>query len=97
MTRFVWHPEKAEQNWRKHRVRFEEAATIFGDESILTRYDDDHSANEERWVSMGRSIMDRILVVVHLWPADNNGDEVIRLISARRANARERKTYLDSK
>jgi uncharacterized protein len=92
--RFDWDAAKAAENVRKHRVKFEEACTIFADRSVLTLHDDQHSVQEDRWSSMGASTMGRILVVIHTWPeADASGDELVRIISARRANQRERAVY----
>jgi uncharacterized DUF497 family protein len=80
----------------KHRVSFEEACTIFSDASILTVHDERHSWDDDRWVSVGMSITGRILVVIHSWvEPDESGDEIVRIISARRANERERATYLE--
>ena len=71
---------------------------IFSDESILTVHDEKHSKQEDRWASMGISVMGRVLVVIHTWPElDESGDEIVRIISARRANERERATYLERK
>jgi len=93
--RFDWHPKKAVDNVRKHQVAFEEACTIFADRSILTRHDDQHSDKEDRSVSLGLSSRGRILAVVHTWPEpDNVGEELVRIISARRANKREQDVYI---
>jgi len=86
--KFEWDPKKAAANLRKHGVSFEEAATIFGDELSLTIPDPVHSTEEERWVTVGRSRHDRTVVVVH-----TERREAIRIISARAATARERKSY----
>ena len=86
--RFEWDGAKARSNWEKHGVSFEEAATIFGDPLSLTVSDPDHSETEERYISMGASAASRVLVVSHTDRAD-----VIRLISARPATPRERRTY----
>jgi uncharacterized protein len=92
--RFEWDPPKAQANLRKRRVAFEDATTIFGDRSILTVHDKAHSANEDRWVSIGLASASGLLVVVHTWPGtDEDGDEVIRLISAPRANRQEQAVY----
>lgn len=65
---------------------------------MLTVHDEDHSDAEDRWVTIGTSDRMRILVVVHTWPEpDKSGEEVIRIISARRANQRERAEYLERK
>jgi uncharacterized protein len=96
--RFHWDRIKASENRRKHRASFEEACTIFSDSSILTVHDERHSAKEDRWASMGLSISGRILVVIHTWPEqDESGEEIVRIISARRANEHERVTYLERK
>jgi hypothetical protein len=87
-VRFEWDGVKARSNWEKHGVSFEEAATIFGDPLSLTVGDPDHSRAEERHVTIGSSAASRVLVVIHT----DRGD-VIRLISARPATPRERRTY----
>jgi uncharacterized DUF497 family protein len=88
--RFEWDSRKAAENRRKHGVPFEEAQTVFVDESALLRPDEDHSVEEDRFVLLGFSARMRMLVVCHCYRQD---DEVIRLISARRANSVERKQY----
>ena len=96
--RFDWTVLKANANRQKHRVSFEEACTIFADRSILTIGDEDHSANEDRWVSMAISSAGRLLVVVHTWPEpDQLGEELVRIISARRANVHEQRIYRERK
>ncbi|RMF86008.1 MAG: BrnT family toxin [Nitrospinota bacterium] len=85
---FAWDEKKAAENWRKHRVSFEEAATVFGDPLSLTIPDPLHSVGEERFVIIGRSYRHRTLVVVHIERGDT-----IRIISARLATRRERRTY----
>ena len=87
--RFTWDPAKAAANRRKHGIDFPEAATAFGDPLSLTVADPDHSEGEERYLLLGRSERDRLLVVVHV---ERAGDE-IRLISARPATRRERRQY----
>jgi uncharacterized DUF497 family protein len=79
---------KARLNLAKHGVAFEEASTIFGDSLSLTIPDPEHSRIESRCVTMGRAFNGKLLVVVHTERDDN-----IRIISARRANRRERKFY----
>jgi uncharacterized protein len=85
---FEWDPVKAKQNRRKHRVSFQEAATVFGDPLALTYPDPDHSTSEQRFITVGMSSACRILIVAH---ADRH--ENIRIISARRTTPRERKHY----
>jgi hypothetical protein len=90
--RFEWDRRKAAANLRKHGVSFEEARTAFFDESALLRPDEDHSDNEDRFLLLGLSGRMRTLVVCHCYRQD---DEVIRLISARKANSLERQQYED--
>ena len=90
--RFEWDDRKSTVNRRKHGVSFEEARTVFFDENALMRPDEDHSEDEDRFVLLGLSARLRTLVVCHCY---RQGDGVIRLISARRANAFERQQYED--
>jgi uncharacterized DUF497 family protein len=85
---FEWHPPKARSNFANHGVGFEEASTVFGDPLSLTIPDPEHSRMEERFVTMGTAFTGKLLVVVHTDRGDN-----IRIISARRASRRERKSY----
>jgi len=85
---FEWDPGKARQNRRKHRVSFQEAATVFGDPLAVTFPDPDHSLSEQRFITIGISSAGRVLLVAH---ADRN--EGIRIISARKTTQRERKHY----
>ena len=87
--RFTWDPLKAASNRRKHGVTFEEAATAFADPLSLTVPDPDHSEAEDRFLLLGRSLRDRLLVVVHV---ERTTDE-IRIISARPAAPHERYQY----
>ena len=86
--RFDWDPAKADANRRKHGVTFDEASTIFADFGSGTRQDPMHSATEDRFVTIGRSAKDRVLVVVHA----DDGD-TIRIISARPATTREKHAF----
>jgi hypothetical protein len=85
---FDWDVAKARSNERKHGVSFEEAASVFFDWGQVTRSDPRHSTNEERFVTIGVSVRDRLLVVVH---ADS--DDQVRIISARPATRLERQIY----
>ena len=85
---FEWDRAKASTNVRTHGLSFEEAATVFGDQRAITIADPEHSLIEERFVTIGTSERDRILVVV----ATERRDKV-RLISARPASRKERKQY----
>ena len=86
--RFVWDREKASANEVKHGVSFAEAATAFGDPLSITIADPEHSQDEARFVLLGWSYMGRLLVVVH-----TERDDQIRIISARLATGRERRSY----
>ncbi len=88
--KFEWDADKAASNLRKHGVSFEEAATVFVDESAIIIPDPDHSVDEERFVLLGLSSNLRTLVVCHC--LRERGD-VIRLISARKADRSERAQY----
>ena len=88
---FEWDDNKAKSNAAKHGVSFEEASTVFGDPLSLTISDPTHSQSEDRFIILGHSHKQRLLVVVHT----DRGDR-IRLISARRASKHERKSYEES-
>lgn len=85
---FEWDPHKAEVNLQKHGVSLGEAATVFADPLVLDRTDPDHSQDEERSICVGRSYVDRLLVVAYA----ERGDRT-RIISAREAQPRERRAY----
>ena len=89
--RFEWDPAKAASNLRKHGVSFEDAQTVFSDERALLLEDPDHSEEEDRFILLGLSAAMRVLVVVHCYRAK---DQVIRIISARRATRQERDVYV---
>ena len=88
---FEWDENKAKSNLAKHGVKFEEAATVFGDPLSITIPDPAHSQLENRSVILGHSHNQKLLVVVHTDRGDN-----IRIISARRASRRERINYEES-
>jgi hypothetical protein len=88
--RFEWDPKKAALNLRKHSVSFEDAQSVFSDENALLIDDPDHSEEEDRFVLLGLSQSLRLLVVVHCYRSEGR---VIRIISARKADAQERSSY----
>ena len=88
--RFEWDPKKAADNLRKHKVSFEDAKTVFSDDQALLIDDPDHSEEEDRFVLLGLSQSLRLLVVVHCYRAEGN---VVRLISARKADSDEQSLY----
>jgi uncharacterized DUF497 family protein len=87
MIRFEWDAKKNRANSKKHRISFEEAQTVFFDEEALEFPDPDHSAGEARFLLLGSSFKLRILVVCH---CVRESATLIRIISARRATAKER-------
>ena len=86
--KFEWDRAKAEHNRKKHRVSLDDAVTVFYDPLTATFDDPDHSIGERRFITIGYSSHNRLLVVVH---AERGSS--IRIISARPANARERKNH----
>ncbi len=91
---FLWNENKNITNIKKHKVSFEEAKTVFSDESARLIADPNHSGKEERFILLGYSNKLRLLVVVHTY---KENDEVIRIISARKATKRESKYYYEVK
>jgi uncharacterized DUF497 family protein len=87
--RFEWDERKDAANRRKHGVSFDEARTAFLDDNARVIPDPDHSEDEERFVLLGLSISLRVLLVCHCY----RRDEVIRIISARKADDDEIKQY----
>lgn len=85
---YEWDPAKAAENIKKHRVSFEEAASVFLDPLAFTFWDPDHSEEEDREITIGRSARKRIPFVAHAAREDR-----IRIISARRTTKQERKQY----
>jgi hypothetical protein len=89
---FEWDAVKARANELKHGVSFEEAATVFLDSDGLDGPDGQHSRVEARFLRLGRSVEDRVLIVAYTLRRSGDG-EAIRIISARRASRRERAAY----
>lgn len=87
---YQWDPNKAKSNLKKHGVRFADAVSVFEDENAIT-IEDEHES-ENRFITIGRDILVRILVVVYTFRG-----HIIRIISARKATARERKIYEEQK
>lgn len=85
---FEWDEEKARENYRKHKVRFEEGLTVFSDPLTITIDDPDHSVDEQRYIDIGTSAKGRVLAVSYT----ERGSR-IRIISCRRATPTERRQY----
>jgi len=90
---FEWDETKADHNQKSHKVSFEEAKTVFNDPLLITFPDEFHSDDEERLLSIGRSTRSRVILVVHTEQERGDDAVLIRLISARKAMASERKAY----
>jgi len=86
---FIWDPNKAESNQKKHGVTFEEAVTAFNDPYAMIMEDPAHSQQEERFLMLGLSEKYRVLVVVFV----ERVRDQLRIISARLATAHERRLY----
>src|SRR5690606_20402135 len=89
---FDWSRTKARTNLTKHGVSFRQAMAVFRDPQALTLYDDEHSDDEKRWITLGM-ISNHCLVVVHTAQQIGATDLHIRIISARRADSDEEQTY----
>ena len=89
---YEWDPQKATTNLQKHDVSFEEASTIFDDPEFISFIDDEHSVAEERYITIGISHQNRLIIVAH---TDRN--DTIRIISARKATKNEEKFYFESR
>lgn len=85
---FEWDPIKASLNLKKHQVSFEEASTVFDDPLFITFLDVEHSLDEERYITLGLSKENRLLLIAH---TDRAG--VIRIISTRKATKNEQRFY----
>lgn len=88
MIRIVWDNNKNHVNVRKHRIDFSEAKSIFDDSLQVSVNDPDHSSEERRYVTLGTSARNRLLIVAHTFD-----DDTIRIITARKPNRRERLNY----
>lgn len=84
---YEWDPAKARANFAKHGVHFADAVAVLEDDLALTLRDPS-SEDEERWITLGKNSLGRVIVVVYTWRSDN-----VRLISARTATAREKSQY----
>jgi uncharacterized protein len=90
MVRFEWDAAKATANLVKHGVSFEEARSVFYDEFAVQFFDEEHSADENRFLLLGMSTEARLLLVCH---CERESGEVVRIISARKATKRESTFY----
>ena len=88
--KFEWDEKKNRANFQKHQVWFEEAQTVWVDMNSVEFYDPDHSDEEERFIRMGHSTSERLLLVVFCERSEGN---IVRIISARKATKNERSQY----
>jgi len=89
---FEWSNEKNELNIKKHHISFEEAKEVFLDPLHISKLDHRFDYFEERWITLGLTAKDKIVVVANMF-FDDEGKEIIRIISARKANQKERIFY----
>lgn len=87
---FEWDEKKNLSNFRKHGIWFEEAQTIWADESSSEFFDPEHRESEARFIRVGHSSVHRLLLVVF---CERSGGDIMRLISARRATESERRQH----
>jgi uncharacterized DUF497 family protein len=87
---FNWNKNKAKINLTKHKISFEEAQSVFDDDNARLIFDPDHSEDEDGFILLGLSCSLKVLVVVHCY---KNEENIIRLISARKATKSEEKNY----
>jgi uncharacterized DUF497 family protein len=92
--RFEWDDEKAEANWRKHGIRFEQAKLVFVDPQHRTRPDGRYGYGEHRFQTIG-VVQGFCLLLFVVWTVRQDGIDTIRIISARHANPKERRQYDD--
>ncbi|MEY4504407.1 MAG: hypothetical protein RL154_701 [Pseudomonadota bacterium] len=90
--KFQWDENKNLANLKKHGICFEAACEVFADPMAISIFDPDHSQNEDRYILTGKSFAQLILVVVHTY-RDDDGTEIVRIISARKATQKEKQTY----
>ena len=90
--RIEWDGRKDRRNRAKHGIGFDTACLVFDDPNHLS-IQDRHEGNEERWQTLGLAAGIVVVLVAHTWHEEDDGEEVIRIISARKATNRERRLY----
>ena len=90
--RFTWDENKNQINFKKHGISFEEASEVYHDPLHIAVLDERFNYYEERWITIGKTLKNKVVVAANLY-FDENGEEVIRIISARLATALERRQY----
>jgi len=90
---FEWDPNKAKSNISKHKISFEDASSVFKDKNAISIYDNKHSSEEDRWITIGLDAKTKILVVIHTFITIDKNNCNIRVISARKATKQEKTIY----
>ena len=90
---FEWDPVKAKNNFAKHKISFQRASTIFFDPFALSIFDDEHSIDEDRWLTLGKDSKGILIVVFHTFRKIDSHACTIRIISARKATRKEGRQY----
>jgi len=90
--KYEWNEDKNKLNQEKHGISFEEAKEVFKDALQISKLDHRFNDFEERWITIGTTSKQKILVVANLFFTEE-GEEIIRIISARKANKKERESY----
>ena len=90
---FDWDPLKAQSNLAEHKVSFRLAGSVFRDPLATTIFDEEHSEEEERWVTLGQAENGQYLVVIHTFSQTSPAEAIIRIVSARQATRREIQHY----
>ena len=94
--KFTWDENKNEINIQKHNISFEEASEVFNDPLHIAILDQRFNYFEERWITIGKTLKNKVVVAANLY-FDDDGEEIIRIISARLATSSERRQYEGSK
>jgi uncharacterized DUF497 family protein len=90
---FEWDPAKANQNILEHKVRFQRAAEVFKDPHAISIFDEEHSQDEDRWITIGKDNIGILLVISHTFRKIEEESCRIRIISSRKATKSETKQY----
>ena len=90
---FEWDPNKAKSNLKKHKISFENATMVFKDQNAISVFDDEHSASEDRWITIGLDSQTKTLVVIHTFISIDKDNCNVRMISARKATKKEKQIY----
>ncbi|MBM3764577.1 MAG: BrnT family toxin [Acidobacteria bacterium] len=91
---FEWDADKNRANLSKHGIDFASAALVFADPHVMLREDRIDETGERRWHALGLAAgLEPILLVVHVYREENDGEEIVRIISARKARKSERRAY----